>query len=543
LEEVFKLYLIITNVNRKRIIEMGIQEYFDKMKEMIDELKAMSTALGLSNTGDEYKIIGELFTYKFLNDKLLYDFSKRDEIEDSFDEFVDFAGIETPKMREEHLINNLYHKQNEDNFHQIFDNALVEVNELNKDIYNIETASGKKKPLFEPLSVYIRDEGKELELAKRAINILSKYMFTNIYEGGFDYFSTVFEYLIKDYNKDSGKYAEYFTPLFAGNIMADILYNDTPVTNVSVYDPSAGSGTLLLALANKIGTDKCSIYSQDISQKSTQFLRINLILNKLSHSLQNVIEGNTLTKPDHKEGDELAKFDFIVSNPPFKMDFSNMIESLKADPYNRFFAGLPNIPKKDKNGMAVYETFLQHVIVSLSEKGKAAVVVPTGFTTAASGIPKRIRQKLINENMLRGVIHMPSNIFATTGTSVSIIFIDKTKSDDKVLLMDASNLGYKIKIDDGQRTVLSEEEKNKIVSLFKERREEKEFSVLVSNNDIKENGFSIQSGQYVEISEDDLEFELDEKLSELKESLIKEFKRAEELDKRILEILEDLQLC
>lgn len=516
---------------------MSIQEYLDKMKEMIDELKAMSTALGLGNTGDEYKIIGELFTYKFLNDKLLYDFENREDKEEDFDEFVEFAGIYTAKMKKEHLIDSLFQKQNEEDFHKIFDNAFEEVNEMNKDIYNIETASGKKKPLFEKLSVYIRDEGKEVELAKRAINILAKHKFTNIYDGGFDYFSTVFEYLIKDYNKDSGKYAEYFTPLFAGNIMADILYNDTPVSNVSIYDPSAGSGTLILALANKIGTDKCTIYSQDISQKSTQFLRINLILNKLVHSLPNVIEGNTLTKPEHKEGDELKKFDFIVSNPPFKMDFSNMIESLKADKYNRFFAGLPNIPKKDKNGMAVYESFLQHVIASLSDKGKASVVVPTGFASASSGISKKIKKKLIDENMLKGIIHMPSNIFATTGTSVSILFIDKTKTDDRVMLMDASNLGIKTKFDDGQRTVLSEIETTKIVSFFKERKEEAEFSVLVSNQDIIDNSYSIQAGQYVELQEEELDFDIDERLADLKSQIVSILDKATEIDMKLKNIL------
>ncbi|OLN21221.1 hypothetical protein BTO30_16205 [Domibacillus antri] len=516
---------------------MSIQEYLDKMKEMIDELKAMSTALGLGNTGDEYKIIGELFTYKFLNDKLLYDFENREDKDEDFDEFVEFAGIYTAKMKKEHLIDNLFQKQNEDDFHKIFDNAFEEVNELNKDIYNIETASGKKKPLFEKLSVYIRDEGKEVELAKRAINILAKYKFNNIYDGGFDYFSTVFEYLIKDYNKDSGKYAEYFTPLFAGNIMADILYNDTPVSNVSVYDPAAGSGTLILALANKIGTDKCTIYSQDISQKSTQFLRINLILNKLVHSLPNVIEGNTLTKPEHKDGDELKKFDFIVSNPPFKMDFSNMIENLKANKYNRFFAGLPNIPKKDKNGMAVYETFLQHIIASLSKKGKASVVVPTGFASASSGIPKKIKKKLIDENMLRGIIHMPSNIFATTGTSVSILFIDKTKTDDRVMLMDASNLGTKVKLDDGQRTILSDDERTKIVTFFKEGKVEAEFSAIVSNNEIKESGYSIQAGQYVELKEEELDFDINERLSELSLALKQQIEQSKDLNKKLLDIL------
>lgn len=501
---------------------MSLQEFLDKIKSMIDELKAMSSDLGLANTGDEYKIISELFTYKFLNDKLVYDFENREDKEESFEDFVYFVDDNTAKMKEEHLISSLFQKQNEVDFHKTLDKALVEISEMNKDIYAIETSTGNKKPLFEPLSAYLRDEDKELELAKRAINILAndKYKFKGIYDGGFDYFSSVFEYLIKDYNKDSGKYAEYFTPLFAGNIMADILYDDTPVSNVTAYDPSAGSGTLLLALANKIGTNNCTIYSQDISQKSTQFLRINLILNKLVHSLHNVVEGNTLTNPQHLDGDDLKTFDFIVSNPPFKVDFSSMIETLKADKYNRFFAGLPNIPKKDKNGMAIYETFLQHVISCLSEKGKAAVVVPSGFVSASAGIPKKIRKKLIDMNWLKGVIHMPSNIFATTGTSVSIIFIDKTKEDDEVMLMDASNLGTKVKLDEGQRTILSDEEKSKITTYFKQKKEEVEFSVVVNNEKIINNNYSVQAGQYVELKEEELSFDIDERVQILKKDLV-----------------------
>lgn len=519
---------------------MSLQEFLEKIKSMIDELKAMSSDLGLANTGDEYKIIAELFTYKFLNDKLVYDFENREDKEESFEDFVYFVDDNTAKMKKEHLISKLFQRQNEPNFHKTLDEALVDISELNKDIYAIETASGNKKPLFEPLSAYLRDEDKELELAKRAINILAndKYKFRGIYDGGFDYFSSVFEYLIKDYNKDSGKYAEYFTPLFAGNIMADILYNDTPVNNVTVYDPSAGSGTLLLALANKIGTNNCTIYSQDISQKSTQFLRINLILNKLSHSLHNVVEGNTLTNPQHLDGDDLKTFDFIVSNPPFKVDFSAMIETLKADKHNRFFAGLPNIPKKDKNGMAIYETFLQHVVSCLSEKGKAAVVVPSGFVSASSGIPKKIRKNLIDMNWLKGVIHMPSNIFATTGTSVSIIFIDKTKEDDEVMLMDASNLGTKVKLDEGQRTILSEDEKRKIISYFKGRKVEAEFSVVVKNEELKENEYSIQAGQYVELKEEKLDFDIDEKIEGLRKSILKNMEISNEIDSKIMSIFE-----
>lgn len=520
---------------------MTTEEFFNQIKKMIDDLKAMSANLGLANTGDEYKIISELFTYKFLNDKLLYEFENRINEDESFEDFVDFAPISIAKMRKEHLVDYLFQQQNKDNIHEILDNAFVEVNEMNKDVYTVETVSGLKKSLFEPLSTYIRDGDKERELAKRAINIMAEHKFTNIYNDGFDYFSSVFEYLIKDYNKDSGKYAEYFTPLSVANIISDILYNDIPVRNVSVYDPAAGSGTLLLSLANKIGTDNCTIYSQDISQKSTQFLRINLILNKLVHSLSNVIEGNTLLRPDHKDEqneDKLKEFDFIVSNPPFKMDFSGSIETLKVDQYNRFFAGLPNIPKKDKNKMAVYETFLQHIIASLSSEGKAAVVVPTGFATATSGIPKKIRQKLIDGKILRGIIHMPSNIFANTGTSVSILFIDKTLVEDKIMMMDASEMGTKIKLDEGQRTILSDEEKDRIVNNFKHCIDEPEFSVYVDREKVIENGYVIQAGQYVELNEENFPKVTETELMEIKVAINNLLEESKEIDKELSRILE-----
>ena len=130
-----------------------------------------------------------------------------------------------------------------------------------------------------------------------------------------------------------------------------------------------------------------------------------------------------MTNPMHLDGDKLKKFDFIVSNPPFTVDFSADVEAMKTDKYNRFFAGIPNVPKKDKKKMAIYLCFLQHILASLKENGKAAIVVPTGFLTYTSGIAKKIRKEIVDNNWLRGVISMPSNIFATTGTSVSIILL------------------------------------------------------------------------------------------------------------------------
>lgn len=123
--------------------------------------------------------------------------------------------------------------------------------------------------------------------------------------------------------------------------------------------------------------------------------------------MHNVIEGDTLRNPFHKEGEELKTFDIIVSNPPFNMDFSNDVKVLEGDKYNRFFAGIPNVPAKKKESMAIYQMFLQHIIKSLNGKGRAAVVVPTGFISKTDKISKGIRQKLIDSHWLKGVISLP----------------------------------------------------------------------------------------------------------------------------------------
>src|SRR5439155_8526882 len=133
------------------------------------------------------------------------------------------------------------------------------------------------------------------------------------------------------------------------------------VENVTCYDPAAGSGTLLMNLAHAIGENRCTIYTQDVSQKSSSLLRLNLILNNLVHSIPNVIQGSTILEPYHKDGARLKKFDYIVCNPPFKLDFSDFRDQLdtKANA-KRFFAGIPKIPKKAKDKMAIYLLFLQH---------------------------------------------------------------------------------------------------------------------------------------------------------------------------------------
>jgi type I restriction enzyme M protein len=317
------------------------------------------------------------------------------------------------------------------------------------------------------------------------------------------------------------------------------------VCNVNIYDPAAGSGTLVLALAHEIGEDNCTIYTQDISQKSNEFLRLNLILNNLVHSLGNVVHGDTLLEPQHlnKQKNGLMKFDYIVSNPPFNVDFSDNRDTLAGDNYSeRFWAGVPKVPNKDKDKMAIYLMFLQHIIYSLKEDtGKAAIVVPTGFLTAGSGIPKAIREKIVGDRILRGVISMPSNIFATTGTNVSILFLDKEHRNEKVILMDASKLGHKEKVDGkNQRTVLESEEIQKIIDTFNNKEQVDDFSVLVDYDQIEQKKMSFSAGQYFEVKIEYVELtpeEFTEKMDNYTKELQELFAEGDKLQKDILEQL------
>ncbi|ENU6919441.1 N-6 DNA methylase [Escherichia coli] len=198
-------------------------------------------------------------------------------------------------------------------------------------------------------------------------------------------------------------------------------------------------------------------------------------------------------------GSALKRFDYIVSNPPFKMDFSDFRDDLDSKENQlRFFAGIPKVKAKAREKMEIYQLFLQHIIFSLKPDGKAAVVVPTGFITAQSGIDKGIREHLVKNKMLAGVVSMPSNIFATTGTNVSILFIDASNKE-KVVLIDASNLGAKVKDGKNQKTVLTEEEEQRICEVFNNKWSEEDFSVVVSYDDIAGKNYSFSAGQYFDV--------------------------------------------
>jgi type I restriction enzyme M protein len=528
-------------------------------KDLIDDLKSVCANYGLGNDGNEFKIITQSFLYKFLNDKFVFELKQLEPKLAKADNFDDaIAAIKpddlellllqlnanTARLKPTQFISALYNRQNEDKFAELFDNTLLEIAKDNSDIFSVITDGGEKIVLFENISKYVTD--KRDEFCKAIINKLIPFSFENIFHEKFDFFATIFEYLIKDYNTNSGgKYAEYFTPHAVAKIMAACLVTE-PVQNVTCYDPSAGSGTLLMNLAHAIGEDKCTIYSQDISQKSSNLLRLNLILNNLVHSIPNIVKGNTLTDPYHKDKEgSLKKFDFIVSNPPFKLDFSDFVEDLKSKQnQQRFFAGTPNVPKTKPEGMAIYPMFIQHIMYSLSSKGRAAVVVPTGFITAQSGIEKKIREKMVEEKMLRGVVSMPSNIFATTGTNVSILFIDKGNTKGNIVLMDASKLGTTVKDGKNQKTLLCHEEEQTIINTFNNHQAVEDFSVVVSYDDIIAKNYSFSAGQYFDVKieyTDITATEFETKMNGYKQTLNELFKESKTLEKEIATHLNSLQ--
>ncbi len=488
---------------------------FEKQtKTLIDDLKSVCANYGLGNDGNEFKIITQVFLYKFLNDKFVHEvkqidtkIAKADNWEEALKSYDtnDYEMLlmqlneNTARLQTNQFISSLFAKQNEPKFADIFDTTLLDIAKENSDIFSVLTEGGEKIVLFENISKYVTD--KRDEFCKAIINKLVHFSFENIFHEKFDFYATIFEYLIKDYNTNSGgKYAEYFTPHAVAKIMARCLVHEN-VSNVTCYDPSAGSGTLLMNLAHQIGEDRCTVYSQDISQKSSNLLRLNLILNNLVHSIPNVVKGNTILEPYHKDKNgRLQQFDYIVSNPPFKLDFSDFSSELDTkENHERFFAGIPNIPKAKKESMAIYLMFLQHIMFSLSARGKAAIVVPTGFITAQSGIERKIREQMVERKMLRGVVSMPSNIFATTGTNVSILFLDKENNKGDIVLMDASKLGTTVKEDKNQKTLLSPTEEDYIITTFNNHEAKEDFSVVVSYEDIKAKNYSLSAGQYFEV--------------------------------------------
>lgn len=527
---------------------------------LIDSLKSTTGAFGLAGTGSEYKIVTELFLYKFFNDKFGFE-AKRDKIygprlskaekwdaeydtftEEEVEDLFSYLPASVPRLKPEHTLSHLYNASGKGDFSTLLDATLVDIAELNADNFAVTTSGKSRVNIFSKVTVFITDVQKRDEFAKALMRNIASFNFEEVFTEKYDFFSHIFEHLLKGFNNaGGGKYAEYYTPRAIAQVMARLLVGDNAdLRGITCYDPSAGTGTLLMALAHQIGEDRCSIFSQDISEKSSEMLRLNLILNNLSASLPNVVQGNTLLEPSHKEANgSLRKFDFIVSNPPFKLDFPEYRDTLASDGI-RFWAGVPNaVAKVDPNKpkMAIYTCFIQHVLNSLKPTGKGAIVIPTGFITAKSGVEKKILQRIVDERWIYGCVSMPSNVFATTGTNVSVLFFDKSGNNNKVILIDASKLGEEYKEGNNQKRRLRPFEVDQIVNTFQNKESVDDFSVAATYDEIKEKGYSLSAGQYFDIKinyVDITEEEFNQRMANYKQTLTEQFAESHRLEEEIM---------
>ena len=534
---------------------------------LIDSLKSTTGAFGLAGTGSEYKIVTELFLYKFFNDKFGFE-AKRDKIygprlskaekwdaeydsftEEEVEDLFSYLPASVPRLKPEHTLSHLYNASGKGDFSTLLDATLVDIAELNADNFAVTTSGKSRVNIFSKVTVYITDVQKRDEFAKALMRNIASFNFEEVFTEKYDFFSHIFEHLLKGFNNaGGGKYAEYYTPRAIAQVMARLLVGDNAdLRGITCYDPSAGTGTLLMALAHQIGEDRCSIFSQDISEKSSEMLRLNLILNNLSASLPNVVQGNTLLEPSHKEANgSLRKFDFIVSNPPFKLDFPEYRDTLASDGI-RFWAGVPNaVAKVDPNKpkMAIYTCFIQHVLNSLKPTGKGAIVIPTGFITAKSGVEKKILQRIVDERWIYGCVSMPSNVFATTGTNVSVLFFDKSGNNDKVILIDASKLGEEYKEGNNQKRRLRPFEVDQIVNTFQNKESVEDFSVAVTYDEIKEKNYSLSAGQYFDIKIDYVDIteeEFNQRMNNYKQTLTEQFAESHRLEEEIMAQFEALK--
>ncbi len=304
---------------------------------------------------------------------------------------------------------------------------------------------------------------------------------------GNDVIGDAYEYLISNFASDAGKKAgEFYTASGVSQLLAKLV---EPKEGDRIADWACGSGSLLLKVANEIGSKNVSLYGQEVNGSTWALARMNMFLHEMDNA---TIEwGDSLNNPKLREGDALMKFDIIVQNPPFSLDKWGA-EDASADRYNRFHRG---IPPKSKGDYA----FITNMIETLNEHGRGGIILPHGVLFRGSSEGK-IRQQLIEENLLKAVVGLPANLFFGTGIPATILIFDKNKGKNTdVLFIDASN-EYE---NDKNQNKLRETDIEKIYDTYQNWDTKDKYSYVASFEDIKENDFNLNIPRYVDTFEEE----------------------------------------
>lgn len=386
----------------------------------------------------------------------------------------------------------LYNARDESNIGERINNVLSQIEDANRQKlqgvfrnidFNSEANLGQTKDRNARLKHLLEDfADKRLDLRPSRI-------------GSQDVIGDAYEYLIARFAAGAGKKAgEFYTPGEVSELIAELV---APEAGERVCDPACGSGSLLIKCGNQLkkdGINDFSLYGQEITGSTWALAKMNMFLHDMDNA--RIEWGDTIRSPKLQENDDIMKFEVVVANPPFSLDKWGA-EDVENDAYKRFHRGLPPKSKGDY-------AFISHMIeTTTTDSGRVAVVVPHGVLFRGGGEGK-IRQKLIEENLLDAVIGLPANLFYGTGIPAAIVVFKRNRSDGKVLFIDASS-EYS---SDKTQNRLREEDIAKIVETYKERKTTDKYSELVSAKDIKENDYNLNIPRYVDTFEEEEEIDI-----------------------------------
>ena len=371
-------------------------------------------------------------------------------------------------------------------------------------LHAIEEANGTKlKNVFQDISFNTDKLGQEKqknELLRHLLEDFGKDILDLRSErvGSLDVIGNAYEYLIKHFAAGSGATAgEYYTPPEVSTLLARVL---EPTEGDEICDPCTGSGSLLLKcgamVRNNTGSKKYALFGQEAIGSTWALAKMNMFLHgEDNHRIE---WGDTIRNPQllDKEGKGLLHFDVVTANPPFSLDKWGH-DDASNDPFGRFRRG---VPPKTKGDYA----FITHMIETLKPTtGRMGVVVPHGVLFRASSEGK-IRQQLIEENLLDTVIGLPEKLFFGTGIPAAILIFKKSKTDRNVLFIDASR---EFKSGKNQNQ-LTEENLQKIIDTYKARETVDKYAYLASFDEIQENDFNLNIPRYVDTFEEEAEIDL-----------------------------------
>lgn len=424
-------------------------------------------------------------------------------------------------LEEKSTFDYLYSKKNDPAIGEIINTSLVKLEESN---------SGKLRNVFRNI-----DFNSEATLGStKERNVVLRTLLEDFYKldlspsklAGNDVIGDAYQYMIENFASDAGKKGgEFFTPSSVSELLARLV---KPNENDRIYDPTCGSGSLLIRVVNQVKNRKVAIYGQERNGQTHSLCKMNMFLHGIDDA--KIEWGDTLANPLHLEEGKLMKFQVIVANPPFSLDKwdmgfagdesdNNFKMEASLDPYGRFEWG---VPPKSKGDYA----FVQHMLYSLAEDGRMTTILPHGvlFRGSSEG---RIRKQIIDLNLLDAVIGLPSGLFFGTGIPACIMVFKKNRTKKDILFIDASQEGNYEK--GKKQNKLREEDIQKIVKTYEEYKTIDKYSYVATIDEIKENDYNLNIPRYVDTFEE-------EELVDMEEVA----KNIEDIKKQINEVEEQM---